>query len=184
MRMTTPLLGAAIGGGIGFLKRDPAKYALWGAGIGLLVTLLGGASVSVGGISIRVGFDDPEAVGEVQMMLKQLGYVVDMDGYLGPKTVAALKAVQSKCGLQPDGKLSGQTIACLTRLANSPSVPIPVTSGDFAGADVPWWAPLSPVPYAISRAAPAVARAAPDMPWWAPLSPVTYAEKLSESSFR
>lgn len=53
--MTTPLLGAAIGGGIGLLKRDPAKYALWGAGIGFLVTLVGGAAVSVGGISVRVG---------------------------------------------------------------------------------------------------------------------------------
>jgi hypothetical protein len=58
MRMTTPLLGAAIGGGIGLLKRDPAKYALWGAGIGFLVTLVGGAAVSVGGISVRVGADD------------------------------------------------------------------------------------------------------------------------------
>jgi hypothetical protein len=148
MRMTTPLLGAAIGGGIGFLKRDPAKYTLWGAGIGLLVTLLGGASVSVGGISIRVGYEDHEAVGEAQMMLKTLGYTVDLDGYLGPKTSAALKAVQSRCGLQPDGKLSDMTIDCLTRLANLVPIPPaptlsvpahPVTLGDFAGADAPWW---------------------------------------------
>lgn len=127
MRMTTPLLGAAIGGGIGFLKRDPAKYALWGAGIGLLITFMGGASVSVGGVSLRVGAWDNQAVGEAQMMLRQLGYDVDMNGYLGPKTIAAIKSVQSRCGLQPDGKLSGQTVDCITRLANS-SPPLPITT--------------------------------------------------------
>ncbi len=116
MRWTTPLLGAAIGGGIGMLKRDPAKYALWGAGIGLAITFMGGAAVSVGSVSIRVGADD--AVGEAQMMLKQLGYDVEVDGLLGPKTTAAIKSVQAKCGLQTDGKLSGETINCITRLAN------------------------------------------------------------------
>lgn len=129
MRMTTPLLGAAIGGGIGMLKRDPAKYALWGAGIGLLVTFMGGAAVSVGGVSIRVGID--ERTGEAQMMLRQLGYSVDMDGLLGPKTVAAIKSVQGRCGLRPDGKLTDETINCLTRLANLS--PGPVATGIQSG---------------------------------------------------
>lgn len=122
MRMTTPLLGAAIGGGIGMLKRDPAKYALWGAGIGLLITFMGGAAVSVGGVSIRVGAES--SIGEAQMMLKMLGYSVDIDGFLGPRTVAALKAVQARCGLQPNGKLTNETVDCLTRLANMTSGPV------------------------------------------------------------
>jgi peptidoglycan hydrolase-like protein with peptidoglycan-binding domain len=130
MRMTTPLLGAAIGGGIGMLKRDPAKYALWGAGIGLLVTFMGGAAVSVGGISIRVGVDSHVSVMQAQMMLKQLGYTVEMDGTLGPMTVAALKATQTSCGLRPDGKLSDATLDCLTRLILLPSGPIG-TSGEY-----------------------------------------------------
>jgi hypothetical protein len=125
--MTTPLVGAAIGGAIGMLKRDPAKYALWGAGIGLLITFMGGAAVSVGGISIRVGADD--RVGEVQLMLRQLGYDVDADGFLGVKTLAAIKAVQVKCRLNPDGKLTDETANCITRLANMPLGP--VTSGYF-----------------------------------------------------
>jgi peptidoglycan hydrolase-like protein with peptidoglycan-binding domain len=125
--MTTPLLGAAIGGGIGFLKRDPAKYALWGAGIGLFITFMGGASASVGGVSIRVGAEDTQTVGEAQMMLRQLGYDVDANGYLGPKTIAAIKFVQSRCGLQPNGRLNSQTVDCLTRLANSTS-PLPITT--------------------------------------------------------
>lgn len=123
MRWTTPLLGAAIGGGIGMLKRDPAKYALWGAGIGLAITFMGGAAVSVGSISLRVGFDS-EAIGEAQMMLNQLGYNVEMDGLLGPKTTAAIKAVQARCSLPSDGKLTGDTIHCITRLANLPSGPV------------------------------------------------------------
>ena len=127
MRMTTPLLGAAIGGGIGMLKRDPAKYALWGAGIGLLITFMGGAAVSVGGVSIRVGAES--SVGEAQLMLRQLGYDVDMDGLLGPKTTVAIKAVQARCGLRPDGKLTDDTMNCISRLANLS--PGPVTSGYF-----------------------------------------------------
>jgi peptidoglycan hydrolase-like protein with peptidoglycan-binding domain len=124
MRMTTPLIGAAIGGGIGYLKRDPAKYALWGAGIGLLVTFMGGASVSIGGVSIRVGAES--SVGEVQLMLRQLGYDVDMDGLLGPKTIVAIKSIQSRCGIRPDGKLSDETINCITHLANLSPLPVPL----------------------------------------------------------
>lgn len=127
MRMTTPLLGAAIGGGIGMLKRDPAKYALWGAGIGLLITFMGGAAVSVGGVSIRVGAES--VVGEAQLLLRQLGYDVDMDGLLGSKTTLAIKAVQSRCGLRPDGKLSDDTMNCISRLANLS--PGPIASGYF-----------------------------------------------------
>ena|ERR1700679_4231702 len=55
MRLTTPLLGAAIGGAVGLAKNDPFKYIVWGGGIGLLVTLLGGASAGIGGINLRVG---------------------------------------------------------------------------------------------------------------------------------
>lgn len=55
MRLTTPLLGAAIGGAVGLAKNDPWKYIVWGGGLGLLVTILGGASAGVGGISLRVG---------------------------------------------------------------------------------------------------------------------------------
>jgi len=120
--MTTPLLGAAIGGGIGMLKRDPAKYALWGAGIGLLVTFMGGAAISVGGVSIRVGAES--SVGEVQLMLRQLGYDVDIDGLLGVKTSAAIKNVQTRCGLRSDGRLTAETIDCITRLVNMPLGPV------------------------------------------------------------
>lgn len=59
MRLTTPLLGAAIGGAVGLSKGDPWKYVVWGGGIGLLVTILGGANAGVGGISLRVGAPGP-----------------------------------------------------------------------------------------------------------------------------
>lgn len=56
MRLTTPLLGAALGGVFAMSKgSDPWKYVVWGGGLGLLVTILGGASASVGGLGFRVG---------------------------------------------------------------------------------------------------------------------------------
>jgi len=142
MRMTTPLLGAAVGGAIGMLKRDPAKYALWGAGIGLIITFMGGAAVSIGGVSIRVGVDDALGVKGAQMALRQLGYNVELDGVLGPRTAAAIRSVQARCGLPQDGKPTDATLECISRLLTLPPGPIatsgqpgPVISGwgDWAG---------------------------------------------------
>jgi len=111
MRLTTPLLGAAIGAGLN-LRKDPAKGALWGAGIGLLVTMLGGAAISVGGINIRVGVDDSD-VSQVQAMLNQIGFHVPTDGTLGPATVAALKQYQRTMGLRVDGSVTPETLNSL-----------------------------------------------------------------------
>jgi len=111
MRWTTPLLGAAIGAGI-YIKRDPGKGALWGAGIGLLVTLLGGAAVSVGGINVRVGVDDD--ISGAQAMLNKLGFHVPTDGVAGPATTAALKQFQRNSGMRVvDGSVTPETLSAL-----------------------------------------------------------------------
>jgi hypothetical protein len=115
MRLTTPLLGAAIGAGLNF-RKDIAKGALWGAGIGLLVTMLGGAAISVGGINIRVGVDDSD-VSKVQAMLNQIGFHVPTDGALGQSTIAALKQFQRNMGLHVDGSVSPETLTALRSLA-------------------------------------------------------------------
>jgi peptidoglycan hydrolase-like protein with peptidoglycan-binding domain len=56
MRFGTAFVGMGVGAGVAMLTRkDPWKYALWGGGIGFVVSLVGGASVSLGGASLRVG---------------------------------------------------------------------------------------------------------------------------------
>jgi hypothetical protein len=55
MRFGTVLLGAAIGGVYAATtKGDLMKSALWGAGIGGALTLIGGASVSLGRARVSV----------------------------------------------------------------------------------------------------------------------------------
>ena len=55
MRFGTVLLGAAIGGVYAATtKGDVMKSALWGAGIGGALTLIGGASVSLGRARVSV----------------------------------------------------------------------------------------------------------------------------------
>ncbi len=113
MRWQTPLVGVAIGAAIGYFgKKDAAKGALWGGAIGLGLTLIGGAAVSVGGVQIRVGAGDSD-VSRAQTMLNQLGYHVPTDGALGPTTVAALKQFQKTFGLPVDGAVSPQTLNLL-----------------------------------------------------------------------
>jgi peptidoglycan hydrolase-like protein with peptidoglycan-binding domain len=132
MRWTTPLLGAAIGGGIGMLKRDPARYALWGAGIGLAITFMGGAAISVGSVSIRVGIDSASNVLQAQTMLNQLGYRVPTDGILGVKTTAALKSFQTTYGLRVTGTVDTDTLATLMAYAGlGGQSPVISTTGDF-----------------------------------------------------
>jgi peptidoglycan hydrolase-like protein with peptidoglycan-binding domain len=56
MRFGTAFIGMGVGAGAAMLtNKDPWKYALWGGGIGFVVSLLGGGSVSLGGASLRVG---------------------------------------------------------------------------------------------------------------------------------
>jgi peptidoglycan hydrolase-like protein with peptidoglycan-binding domain len=116
MRLTTALAGTVIGAGVGVLmKRDPWKYALWGGGIALVTSLVGGANLSLGGFSLRVGADGV-SVFRVQTQLNQLGFRTSMNGVLGPDTVAALKQFQSNMGLVPDGTLSSQTLGLLQQM--------------------------------------------------------------------
>jgi hypothetical protein len=59
MRFGTVLLGAAIGGVYAATtKGDVMKSALWGAGIGGALTLIGGASVSLGRARVSVSGKD------------------------------------------------------------------------------------------------------------------------------
>src|SRR5271155_3975972 len=59
MRFGTVLLGAAIGGVYAATtKGDVMKSALWGAGIGGALTLIGGASVSLGRARVSVSGAD------------------------------------------------------------------------------------------------------------------------------
>jgi peptidoglycan hydrolase-like protein with peptidoglycan-binding domain len=117
MRLTTALIGTVIGGSFGVAtNKDPWKYALWGGGIGLVLTLIGGASLSVGGISVRVGADGVDIL-RAQTMLNQLGFHTSTSGTLGPDTVAALKHFQSSVGLRPDGTLGSDTLGLLQQLS-------------------------------------------------------------------
>jgi peptidoglycan hydrolase-like protein with peptidoglycan-binding domain len=122
---STPLLGAAIGAGVGAArKRDVLTYAAWGAGLGLAVTLLGGLGVSVGRASIRVGAGGSTDIFRAQLMLGQLGYHVDADGVLGPKTVAALKSFQATYSLlRTDGSVNPETMAYLVQLVQQRNMP-------------------------------------------------------------
>jgi peptidoglycan hydrolase-like protein with peptidoglycan-binding domain len=117
MRLTSAIFGAFAGGAYGVvMNKDPWKSALWGGGIGLVLTLIGGASLSVGGISLRVGADGVD-VFRAQTMLNQLGYHTSMSGTLGPDTVSALKRFQASMGLTSDGTLTNQTFNLLQQLS-------------------------------------------------------------------
>jgi peptidoglycan hydrolase-like protein with peptidoglycan-binding domain len=119
MRLTTALAGTVIGAGVGVLMhKDPWKYALWGGGIALVTSLVGGANVSLGGFNLRVG-GGADNVFRVQTQLNQLGYKTLMNGVLGPDTVAALKSFQVNMGLSPDGSLTSQTLGLLQQMTMS-----------------------------------------------------------------
>lgn len=119
MRFTTALLGAAIGGIVGTTKGDPFKYAVWGGGIGLVITLVGGAGFTVGGLNVHVGADAGSDVAQAQAMLTQLGFQVETNGVMGPRTFAALKVFQSTNSLQKmDGTINPETMAYLRQLTN------------------------------------------------------------------
>jgi hypothetical protein len=123
MRFTTALLGAAIGGIIGTTKGDPFKYAVWGGGIGLVITLVGGAGVSIGGMSFHVGADSGTDVAKAQAMLTKLGFHVETNGVLGPLTMAALKVFQTTNALQKaDGTINPETLQYLQMLTNPGAV--------------------------------------------------------------
>ncbi len=122
MELTTPLLGAAIGAGVGYMrkKKDVLSGMMWGAGIGLFVTLSGGVGVSVGSINVRVGGGSEPDVRSAQTMLNKLGYATPVDGVLGPVTADALHRVQMFFGLQQaDGSLTAETMSTLHRLTNT-----------------------------------------------------------------
>jgi peptidoglycan hydrolase-like protein with peptidoglycan-binding domain len=75
----------------------------------------------------------PEQVRQAQQALKGKGqYDGEVDGVMGPKTRAALKAYQQAEGLKPTGQLDGQTMAKLgVSDAASPSAsPRPPTAVD------------------------------------------------------
>jgi peptidoglycan hydrolase-like protein with peptidoglycan-binding domain len=63
---------------------------------------------------------------EIQKLLNNFGYGLDVDGIVGPKTLAAIKDFQSKHGLEVDGIVGPKTMGALQAGNNS--------GGDVAGS--------------------------------------------------
>ena len=57
----------------------------------------------------------PQATERLQRILNARGYVVQVDGQMGPQTIAAVKAFQREHGLTPDGIAGPQTIRAFNR---------------------------------------------------------------------
>jgi peptidoglycan hydrolase-like protein with peptidoglycan-binding domain len=68
----------------------------------------GGASSASAALDLR-----PEQIREIQMVLKERGFAVEIDGRLGPRTRQALIAFQRKQGLTASGRIDNQTVTAL-----------------------------------------------------------------------
>ena len=68
----------------------------------------GGASSASAALDLR-----PEQIREIQMVLKERGFAVEIDGRLGPRTRQALIAFQRKQGLTASGRIDNQTVSAL-----------------------------------------------------------------------
>jgi peptidoglycan hydrolase-like protein with peptidoglycan-binding domain len=68
----------------------------------------GGASSASAALDLR-----PEQIREIQMVLKERGFAVEVDGRLGPRTRQALIAFQRKQGLTASGRIDNQTVSAL-----------------------------------------------------------------------
>jgi peptidoglycan hydrolase-like protein with peptidoglycan-binding domain len=55
----------------------------------------------------------PEQIREIQMVLKEKGFAVEVDGRLGSRTRQALIAFQRKQGLTASGRIDNQTVSAL-----------------------------------------------------------------------
>src|SRR5262249_38989753 len=74
-----------------------------------------GAQLHRGGASSASAALDlsPEQIREIQMVLKERGFAVEVDGRLGPQTRQALIAFQRKQGLAASGHIDNQTVSAL-----------------------------------------------------------------------
>jgi peptidoglycan hydrolase-like protein with peptidoglycan-binding domain len=68
----------------------------------------GGASSASAALDLR-----PEQIREIQMVLKEKGFAVEIDGRLGSRTRQALIAFQRKQGLTASGRIDNQTVTAL-----------------------------------------------------------------------
>ena len=68
----------------------------------------GGASSASAALDLR-----PEQIREIQMVLKERGFAVEVDGRLGSRTRQALIAFQRKQGLTASGRIDNQTVSAL-----------------------------------------------------------------------
>jgi hypothetical protein len=109
VQITTAILGAAVGAFIG-RKKDMLRYAAWGGGIGFVISMLGGASASIGRTSFRVG---AASVLDNQRLLNAAGFPVPLDGVLGPLTRKSIIAFQAANGLSQTGTFDSNTVLYL-----------------------------------------------------------------------
>lgn len=73
------------------------------------------ASLLEAGAPLRKGAREPQRVQQLQNRLAAVGHQVKSDGDFGPRTEKAVRELQSKRGLSPDGVVADRTISELRR---------------------------------------------------------------------
>ncbi|MGD7786812.1 peptidoglycan-binding protein [Propionibacteriaceae bacterium Y1700] len=92
----------------GAVEVGPADFTTSGSSAGSV------AAQAAAARSVYVNADSNSAdISAVQILLTAAGHATDVDGSYGPKTTAAVKAFQTKNGLEADGKVGPKTIAKL-----------------------------------------------------------------------
>ncbi|WP_022722862.1 TIGR02594 family protein [Rhodopseudomonas sp. B29] len=75
----------------------------------------------VAGGPLRMGAQG-EAVRQLQLALKAIGYALTGTGYFGPATDTAVETFQRRAGLKVDGEVGPQTASALDRAQTAPAV--------------------------------------------------------------
>jgi peptidoglycan hydrolase-like protein with peptidoglycan-binding domain len=75
----------------------------------------------------------PDQIRQVQIVLKEKGFDVEVDGVLGPRTTRALTTFQRQQGFQVSGRIDNQTITALG-LSNMTGAQGGATTGQSGGA--------------------------------------------------
>ncbi|MPZ40957.1 MAG: DUF1236 domain-containing protein [Rhizobiales bacterium] len=94
----------------------------------------GGRAVRGGGADVAIDLS-PDEIREVQLVLRDRGFSVEVDGVFGPRTRQALVQFQQRQGLQATGRIDNRTIAELGVSVRSGQQPSTTGRGDTGQSD-------------------------------------------------